>query len=68
MQDRQTLLDINGKVLLGMKEVLERKSRTFFVHGDTTTTFARPAAFTRYPRWTRGGGVHIQHRLPGRGA
>jgi UDP-N-acetylglucosamine 2-epimerase (non-hydrolysing) len=41
MQDRQTLFDITGKVLLGMKEVLEReKPDILLVHGDTTTTFA----------------------------
>ena len=41
MQDRQTLFDITGRVLNGMKEVLEKeKPDAVLVHGDTSTTFA----------------------------
>jgi UDP-N-acetylglucosamine 2-epimerase (non-hydrolysing) len=41
MEEGQTLFDITGKVMLGMKPVLERvHPDVVLVHGDTTTTFA----------------------------
>lgn len=45
MKSGQTLFDITSRVLLGMKEVLE-KSRpdVVLVHGDTTTSFAAALA------------------------
>lgn len=45
MKDRQTLYDVTGNVLLGMKEVLESEQPDLvLVHGDTTTTFATAMA------------------------
>lgn len=40
MQANQTLFDITGRVLVGLKEILEQeKPDLILVHGDTTTTF-----------------------------
>ncbi|MCF0120869.1 MAG: UDP-N-acetylglucosamine 2-epimerase (non-hydrolyzing) [Oscillospiraceae bacterium] len=45
MQDKQTLFDITGKVLDGMRGVYElEKPDCVLVHGDTTTTFAAALA------------------------
>ena len=45
MQDGQTLFDVTGKVLAGMKEVMEKvRPDVVLVHGDTTTTFASALA------------------------
>ena len=45
MKDRQTLFDITGAVLTGMRDVLERfHPDLVLVHGDTSTTFAAALA------------------------
>lgn len=45
MKDRQTLFDITGAVLNGMKEVLEEvKPDMVLVHGDTSTAFVTALA------------------------
>lgn len=45
MQPGQTLFDITSRVLLGMREILEREQPdAVLVHGDTTTTFAAALA------------------------
>ena len=45
MKDRQTLYDITGKVLTGMRDVLQKENPDMvLVHGDTTTAFASSLA------------------------
>lgn len=45
MQEKQTLFDITTRILLGMKEILEKVvPELVLVHGDTTTTFAASLA------------------------
>lgn len=45
MKDRQTLFDITGRILSGIKEVLEReRPDVVLVHGDTSTTFVTALA------------------------
>ena len=45
MEPGQTLFDVTGKVLTGMKKVLEEvRPDVVLVHGDTTTTFASALA------------------------
>ena len=45
MKEKQTLYDITEKVLLGMREVLQKeKPAIVLVHGDTTTAFAASLA------------------------
>ena len=45
MKERQTLFDVTGGVLRGMKEVLEKEAPdVVLVHGDTTTTFVSALA------------------------
>lgn len=45
MKQKQTLFDITGNVLSGIKDVLEKeKPQTVLVHGDTTSAFASALA------------------------
>lgn len=45
MKEKQTLFDITGNAVAGMREVLEReKPETVLVHGDTTSAFAAALA------------------------
>ena len=45
MKDKQTLFDINVRILEGMKKVLEKEMPDLvLVHGDTSTTYATALA------------------------
>lgn len=45
MKERQTLFDVTGGILMGMKDILEQeKPDIVLVHGDTSTTFATALA------------------------
>lgn len=45
MKERQSLFDVTGMILNGMREILEQeKPDIVLVHGDTTTTFATALA------------------------
>lgn len=45
MEDSQTLFDITQKVMLGMRDVLDKEHpNVVLVHGDTTTSFAAALA------------------------
>ena len=45
MKERQTLFDVTGMILNGIRKVLEQnKPDVVLVHGDTTTTFAAALA------------------------
>lgn len=59
MEARQSLYTITSKCLLGMEEVFSREKRTWFVHGDTSTTFpgALAAFYQKIADGPRGAGL-----------